>query len=371
MIRLIRPYVSFDEVEADFRQMFADGILTRGRHVEEFRREVAAYCGSQYAHLTTSATTALSLCLRLLGVGPGDEVVVADFSFPATANVVEEVGARPVFADVSPVTFNMTADALLRRITPKTKAIIAVDVFGNPTGIHEIAQICRERGLPLIEDAACAMGSSERGVRCGRIADLGCFSFHPRKLLTTGEGGAITTQSAEWSAWLDVKLNHGARGMLGYGLDFVDYGYNYRLSEPQAIIGRVQLRKLDAIVAQRNAIRSAYIVRLADLGFSPQSIGADVVFNVQSLVFRVPSGVDRDTLIGKLREDGIETSIGTYCLSGTTYFRKRYGDVQPVAERLQRETITFPCYAGVDLVRVCDAVRTLLAPQGTIGPRNA
>jgi dTDP-4-amino-4,6-dideoxygalactose transaminase len=301
------------------------------------------------------------LCLRLLGVGPGDEVVVADFSFPATANVVVEVGARPVFADVSPVTFNMTPDALIRRITPRTKAVIAVDVFGNPTGMHAIAHICRERRLPLIEDAACAIGSSERSVRCGRMADLSCFSFHPRKLLTTGEGGAITTESGEWSAWLDVKLNHGARGMLGYGLDFVDYGYNYRLSEPQAILGRAQLRKLDAIVAERNAIRGAYAERLTNLGFSAQSTGDDVVFNVQSLVFRVPPGVDRDALIGGLREVGIETSIGTYCLSGTTYFRKLYGDVQPVAERLQRETITFPCYAGVDVVRVCDAVRSLLA----------
>lgn len=371
MIRLIRPYVSFDEVEADFRQMFADGIFTRGRHVEAFRREIAAYCGSQHAHLTTSATTALSLCLKLLGVRPGDEVVVADFSFPASANVVVDVGARPVFADVSPLTFNMTAAALLRRITPRTKAVIAVDVFGNPTGIHEIARICRERGLPLIEDAACAIGSSERAVRCGRIADLSCFSFHPRKLLTTGEGGAITTQSADWSAWLDVKLNHGARGMLGYAQDFVDYGYNFRLSEPQAILGRVQLRKLDAIVAERNAIRNAYAERLSGLGFSPQGTGDDVVFNVQSLVFRVPPGVDRDALIGGLREDGIETSIGTYCLSGTTYFRERYGEVQPVAEKLQQETITFPCYTGVDLDRVCDAVRTLLARKQTKGQRHA
>lgn len=359
MIRLVRPYVGYDEVEADLRQMFADGIFTRGPHVEAFRRELAAYCGSQHAHLTTSATTALALCLRLLGVGQGDEVIVADFSFPASANVVVEVGARPVFADVSALTFNMTADALTRRITPKTKAVICVDAFGNPTGMHEIARICREHKLPLIEDAACAIGSSERGVRCGRIADLTCFSFHPRKLLTTGEGGAITTESTEWSSWLDVKLNHGARGMLGYAQDFVDYGYNYRLSEPQAILGRAQLRKLDAIVAERNGIRNRYVEQLGPLGFLAQSVGTDVVFNVQSVVFRVPSRVERDALIGGLRETGIETTIGTYCLSGTTYFRKRYGDVQPVAEQLQRDTITFPCYAGVDADRVCDAVRKL------------
>lgn len=356
MIRLIRPYIGFDEVESDLRQMFADGIFTRGQHVDGFRQELAAYTGARHAHLTTSATTALSTCLKLLNIQSGDEVVVSDFSFPATANVVEDIGARPVFADVSLDTWNMLPEALEARISSRTRAVIAVDVFGNPTGMHEIARICRARELPLIEDAACAIGSSEGGVRCGHIADLTCFSFHPRKLLTTGEGGAITTDRAEWSAWLDVKLNHGARGMLGYGLDFVDYGYNYRLSEPQAIMGRAQLRKLDAIVAGRNAIRDACIERLAPAGYIPQQIGDDVVFNVQSLVLRVPEGVDRNALIATLREDGIETTIGTYCLSGTTYYRQRYGDVQPNAERLQRETLTLPCYEGVDVERVCGAL---------------
>lgn len=356
MIRLIRPYITFEEVEAELRQMFADGIFTRGQHVEGFRQEIAAYTGARHAHLTTSATTALSTCLKLLAIQPGDEVVVSDFSFPATANVVEDLGARPVFADVSLDTFNMLPEALEAGITPRTRAVIAVDAFGNPTGMHEIAAVCREHGLPLIEDAACAIGSSERGVRVGHIAELTCFSFHPRKLLTTGEGGAITTDSADWSAWLDVKLNHGAKGTLGDGLDFVDFGYNYRLSELQAIMGRAQLKKLDGIVRGRNAIREACIEWLAPAGFIHQQLGNDVVFNVQSLVFRVPAGIDRGTLIAGLREDGIETTIGTYCLSGTTYFRHRYGEVQPNAERLQRETITLPCYEGVDVERVCGAV---------------
>lgn len=356
MIRLIRPYIAFEEVEAELRQMFADGIFTRGQHVEGFRQEIAAYTGARHAHLTTSATTALSTCLKLLAIQPGDEVVVSDFSFPATANVVEDLGARPVFADVSLDTFNMLPEALEAGITPRTRAVIAVDAFGNPTGMHEIAAVCRAHGLPLIEDAACAIGSSERGVRVGHIAELTCFSFHPRKLLTTGEGGAITTDSADWSAWLDVKLNHGAKGTLGDGLDFVDFGYNYRLSELQAIMGRAQLKKLDGIVRGRNAIREACIEWLAPAGFIHQQLGNDVVFNVQSLVFRVPAGIDRGTLIAGLREDGIETTIGTYCLSGTTYFRHRYGEVQPNAERLQRETITLPCYEGVDVERVCGAV---------------
>lgn len=356
MIRLIRPYISFEDIEADLRQMFTDGIFSGGQHVAGFRKEISAYTGAKHTHLATSATTALSVCLKLLNIGPGDEVIVSDFSFPATANVVEDLGARPIFADVSLDTYNLLPEALRARITTRAKAVIAVDAFGNPTGMHSIAAICREHGLPLIEDAACAIGSSERGVRVGHIADLTCFSFHPRKLLTTGEGGAITTDRDDWSAWFEIKLNHGASGMLGYGLDFVEHGYNYRLSEPQALMGRVQLRKLDSIVAERNEVRDYCSHRLAPAGFVPQARGDHVVHNVQSLVFRVPADVDRDTLIAGLREDGIETTIGTYCLSGSTYYRKRYNDVQQNAERLQRETITLPCYAGVDAERVCDAV---------------
>lgn len=355
-IRLMKPYIGFDEVEAEMREIFNSGIFTRGQHVEAFRKEICSYTGARHAHLATSATTALSVCLKLIGIEPGDEVIVSDFSFPATANVVEDLGARPIFVDVSLDTYNMLPSALRACITAKTKAVIAVDAFGNPSGMHEIAAICKEHQLPFIEDAACAIGSSEHGVRVGNIADLTCFSFHPRKLLTTGEGGAITTNDDNWSAWFDVKLNHGASGMLGYGLDFIEQGYNYRLSEPQALMGRVQLRKLDAIVASRNEVRAAYVSLLEGAGFIPQHRDADVVHNVQSLVFRVPAGLNRDELIRGLREDGIETTIGTYCLSGTTFYRRRYGSVQPNAERLQRETITLPCYDDVDVQRVCEAI---------------
>lgn len=356
MIRLIRPYVTFDEVESDLRRMFESGIFTRGENVEAFRAEIAAYTGAPYAFLATSATTALWLCLKNLNIGPSDEVVVSDFSFPATANVVEDLGAHPIFADVSLDTYNMTPAALEAAITPRTRAVVAVDAFGNPTGMRRIAEICRSQNIPLIEDAACALGSSEGGMRCGYIADMTCFSFHPRKLLTTGEGGAITIHNSRLVDWFNRKLSHGAQGMQGYGLDFVDFGYNFRMSEPQAIMGRVQLRKLDAIVAERNQVRMACIAQLEPAGFVPQKIGDDVVYNVQSLVFRVPDGVDRDHLIAKLRENGIETTIGTYCMSGTTYFRGRYDNVQPNSELLQATTITLPCYAGLDVDFICNHV---------------
>lgn len=359
-VRLMKPYISFDEVEADFREVFASGIFTRGRHVEAFRAEIARYTGAKHAFLTTSATTALWVCLKLLGVGPGDEVVVSDFSFPATANVVEDLGARPVFADVSLDTFNMQPDALVALIGVRTKAVIFVDALGNPTGLHEIRDICRERGIPLVEDAACAIGSSEQGSRCGAVADLTCFSFHPRKLLSTGEGGAITTNRDDWAEWLDVKLAHGARGMKGVALDFVDYGYNFRLPELQAIMGSKQLAKIESIVAERNRIRDTYIERLEPLGFVPQRVGKDVCYNVQSLVFKVPVGWRRDLLIAALKIREVEATIGTYALSSGSYYMRKYATPQPNAAWLESNSITLPCYAGVDVGRVVDVIRLAL-----------
>jgi perosamine synthetase len=356
MIRLIKPYISFEEVEAEFREIFESGWFTCGMHVAAFADEIRRYTGARHAFLTTSATTALWMCLRLLEIGPGDEVIVSDFSFPATANVVEDVGATPVFADASMETFNMLPEELERKITPRTRAVIFVDALGSPSGIHTIREICRKHGIPLVEDAACGIGSSENGVRCGNIADLTCFSFHPRKLLTTGEGGAITTNRDDWAKKLEIKLAHGA--VLENGkIDFVDYGYNFRLSELQAVMGRKQLAKLDAVVRDRNLIRDAYARELEPVGFRAQRTTQGLVHNVQSLVFRVPAGTDRDALINLLKQQGVETTLGTYCLSGTNYYRRVYGDVLPNAMSLQENTITLPCFKGVDVAQVCAAIR--------------
>lgn len=358
-IRLMKPYIGFDEVEAEFREVFHSGIFTRGQHVEAFRAELAAYTGARHAFLTTSATTSLWVCLKLLGVGAGDEVIVSDFSFPASANVIEDLGAVPVFADVSPDSFNMRPDALNALIGPRTKAVMFVDALGNPTGLTEIKRICTERGIPLIEDAACAIGSAEHGVRCGTIADLTCFSFHPRKLISTGEGGAITTNRDDWADWLSVKLAHGGSGMKGVAVDFVDFGYNFRLSELQAVMGRKQLARIDEIVRERNSIRDRYIALLAPLGFVAQAVGPSVTYNVQSMVFKVPEGCARDELIARLRGQ-VETTIGTYALSSGSYFLKKYNAPQPVSAALEANTITFPCFTGLDVEAVAEAVLAAL-----------
>lgn len=359
MIKLIKPYISFDEVENEFREIFESGWFTKGKFVEAFREEIKTYTGAKHAYLATSATTALTMALKALDIKSGDEVIVSDFSFPATANVVEDLGAIPVFADVSLETFNMLPEELETKISPKTKAVIFVDALGNPSGIHQIKQICQKHNLPLIEDGACAIGSSEFGVRCGNIADITCFSFHPRKLLTTGEGGAITFNDDKFVDFFEIKLNHGAKVENGK-FDFIDFGYNYRLPELQCVMGIKQVQKLDDIVESRNLIRDEYRKHLESLGFEIQKVSDDIVYNVQSLVFKIPTHITRDELITHLKVNDIESTIGTYCLSGGTYYAKKYNDIQPNAKLLEKNTITLPCYDGVDVKFITTKIKEYL-----------
>ena len=359
MIKLIKPYIAFDEVSEDFKKVFESGWFTKGPYVGDFRKKIENYTQAKYAFLSTSATTALTMCLKALDVLPNDEVIVSDFSFPATANVVQDIGAKPVFADVELDTYNMSIKDLEGKINQKTKAVIFVDALGNPSGLHEIKNLCKMKNIPLIEDAACAIGSSEKNVKCGNISDLTCFSFHPRKLLTTGEGGAITTNSPQYAEFFDVKLNHGSIYKDGK-FDFVDFGYNYRLPDLQCIMGIKQIDKLDSIVKNRNEIRNHYIKELTPLGFIEQKINSDVVYNVQSMVFLVPTGKKRDELIKQLYELGVESTLGTYALSAGSYFKKAYNSVQKNSHFLQQNTITLPCYDGVDVDRVVTAIKKCL-----------
>jgi len=355
MERLIKPYITLKEVEAELREIFESGIFTKGRYVEMFKEGIKEYTGARYAFLTTSATTALWISLKAVGVKTGDEVIVSDFSFPATANVVEDIGATPVFADVDLETFNMMPAELEKKINKKTKAVIFVDALGNPSGILKIKKICKKNNIVLIEDAACAFGSSIGGRKCGNIADITCFSFHPRKVLTTGEGGAITTNSRGLAKFFEVKLNHGAVTQ-DSKFDFIDYGYNFRLSEIQAALGVKQIKKIDAIVKDRQAIKEEYRKCLEPHGFKTQRHDKNVVHNTQSVVFKTPENINRDDLIEHLEKNGIEATIGTYCLSGTTYYKGKYNQVLGNASFLERTTLTLPCFEGVNLEDILKAI---------------
>lgn len=357
MIRLIKPYLDFCQIEEEARNIIDSGILTRGEYSRKFPKAMCDYTGSAFAFNASSATTALAISLEVLNIGLGDEVIVSDFSFPATVNVVEARGAIPVFADVSRETFNMLPEELIRKITPRTKAVIFVCALGNPDGLDDIAAICKERNIPLINDAACGIGSSIDGVKVGKSADLSCFSFHPRKLLTAGEGGSVTTNNPAYAEQLEIKLMHGEKIENGV-IDFVTYGYNYRLPELQCLMLIKQLEHLDEIVAERIATMEQYKLALEPLGFTAQKHGKNVVHNMQSVVFVVPSGMSRDGLIAHLRQQGIESTLGTYCQSNCTYYKEKYSDVQPNGLWLEQNTITLPCYRGVDVDAVVAGIQS-------------
>ena len=359
MVRIIKPYLKYKNVNKKFKKIFKTGFFTKGEYVDQFQNDLSNYIECKYSFLTTSATTALSLSLEIINVKSGDEILVSDFSYPASANVIENIGAIPIFVDVDLETYNMCSKDLLSKITPKSKAVMFVDALGNPSNIHSIKKICKENNLCLIEDAACALGSSEFGIKNGNIADLTCFSFHPRKLLTTGEGGAITTNNKKYSDLLKVKLNHGAV-YEDNKLDFIQPGYNYRMTEFQAVMGIESLKNLDKVIKSRKKIQKKYNELLSPWGFIPQKLQHGAFHNTQSVLFKVPEHIKRDNLILFLKKHNIESTLGTYCLSNTTYYKTKYNKTQPNALYLEQNTITLPCYKGVNVNKIVKKIEKFI-----------
>jgi dTDP-4-amino-4,6-dideoxygalactose transaminase len=359
---IIRPDIHYDDVEKDLRAVLDSGRLTSGPYLERFEQAVADRVGVAHAVATTSATTAIHLALAAADVGPGDEVLVSDFTFPATGNVVAQLGATPVLVDSAPDSFALDPEAAAALVSARTKAILPVDPFGQPADLAALAALADSRGLVMVEDAACALGASIAGRACGAWPAAGCFSFHPRKILTTGEGGMVTTDDGGLAARLRRLRNHGGEAG-GVGMRFVEHGFNYRLSELQCALGVAQLGRLDEILADRARAAGLYRDRLGDIDgvtFPEPTEGA--VWTYQSLVVVLADGIDRDVVVGAMAHDGIETTLGTYAMHAQPAFA-RYGyepGALPNAWRLQQQTLTLPLLPGMDEATV-DRVATSLA----------
>jgi perosamine synthetase len=364
---LIRPDIAFDDVEADLRTVFASGMLTRGPFLEQFEAAFADQVGAAHAVAVTSATTALHLALVARGIGAGDEVLVSDFTFPASGNVVVQAGATPVLVDCLPGRFELDPDHARSLITPRTAAILPVDPFGRPADMSAVTSLARQHGLFVLEDAACAVGSSLSGRRCGSWDGAAAFSFHPRKLLTTGEGGAVTTSDGHLAEQMRRLRSHGAAAG-AQGLSFVDFGFNYRMSEVQAVMGLAQLRRLDGIVTDRQATAGLYLDLLGDVPHvtvPPLPEGAEV--NHQSFVVLLDEGLDREQVRQSMNADGIETTLGTYAMHAQPAFGELTGLAPgelPHSWAAQQHSLTLPLVPRMsreEVDRVVASLRSALA----------
>jgi perosamine synthetase len=347
-VRLAFPDVGAEELDA-VRQVLESGALTMGPKVAELEELVAAACGVEHAVAVSNGTAALHLAVLALGIGPGDEVIVPAYTFPATANVVRLAGAEAVLVDVDPATFNLDVDRVYDAVTPRTKAVLAVHLFGRPLDWTAL-QSAVSPEIHLLEDAAGALGARWQGMPCGGLGVLGCLSFHPRKIVTTGEGGAVTTGDAELAASVRRLRHHG----LDADADIVAPSTNYRLADILCAIGIPQLRRLEELLSARTRIADAYTERLRGVVETPSADDGDV-HGWQAYVVRLDR---RDEALATLRAEGIEVQIGTYALHRLS----AYADQGPFpgADAAFERGLALPLHSRLtesELDRVAEGVR--------------
>jgi len=375
LIRLTIPSIEEDDLQA-VREVLLSGFLVQGARVEIFERAVARYLGVEHSVAVSSCTAALHLSLLALGIGPGDRVAVAAYSWPATANVVVLVGAEPVFVDIDPDTFNMSPSALEKVLNGAfVKAVLPVHTFGGLADMVRILEIAGRFGVPVIEDAACALGTELHSRKAGTWGIMGCFSFHPRKAITTGEGGMIVTNDSTLARKLRIFRNHGL-DPTSTSPDFVDAGYNLRLTEFQAALGTTQLNKLERIIASRRRGAAQYDSMLRNTSVRSPVALSNSRHIYQSYVALLPSEVSsrRGEIIAELKSQGIETSIGTYHMPLTTYYRKRLGYHAgnfPVTDDVAPRAISLPLFEAMTKEQQNQVVGTFWEKVRTTGAKDA
>jgi perosamine synthetase len=332
-----------------------------GKYVEMLEEQFAAFCGAAHAVAVASGTAALHVALLALGVGPGDEVIVPDLTYIASANAVTYCGARPVFCDVDPATCTMSAEDAARKITPRTRGVMPVHLYGHPADMDPLLALARARDLFVLEDAAEAHGAEYRGRRVGAIGDAATFSFYGNKIITTGEGGIVTTN--------DAALAGKVRLLRGQGMDperrywFPIVGYNYRLTNMQAAVGLAQFERIDWLVERRREVAALYAeaLRGLPLALPAEEPWAKNVYWLYSV--RVEGGRDRDLLMRRLLDEGIETRPFFHPLHLMPPYRAEGQDF-PVTTASAATGISLPSSAslsGEDIARVADSLRRLLA----------
>jgi len=356
---ITRPQFGEEEVDA-VRQVLASGWVTQGPMTAKFEKAFAERHQLEHALATTSCTAALHLGMIALGVGPGDEVIVPAYTWVTSAYCVEYVGARVVFCDIDPHTYNIDLQAAAAAISPRTRAIMPVHLFGLAVDMKTVTDLAQKHKLCVVEDAACAVGTTYQGRPVGGFGDIGCFSFHPRKVVTTGEGGMVTTRQADLADHIAALRNHGANRRLGprnprpYEMGVFDrLGFNLRLSDIQAAIGLTQLARLGQLLAHRRQQALGYTERLKDVPWLRcPSEPAGCGHTYQSYVIRIEDDtpLSRNALMDELAKHKIQSRPGTIAVHGIPYYRENYhfrSEQFPAAHAAQEHTITLPIFPGM------------------------
>jgi dTDP-4-amino-4,6-dideoxygalactose transaminase len=318
-VPLLRPYFDSEELE-EVKKVLDSGWVTQGPKVKEFEGKITDYLGVKYAIAVTNCTSALHLALLSIGVKRGDEVLVADFTFPATGHAVLYCRAKPIFVDIDLKTYNINPESIEEKITERTKVIIPVHTFGQPAEMDKIMEIAENHNLKVIEDAACALGAKYKDKYAGTIGDVGCFSFHARKGITTGEGGMVVTSNKNLA---DKIRNLSVFGMTSAWdrekntefiiPEFTELGYNYKMSDITAAVGVTQLKRLEKIIERKRALAKYWDENLQEMKFiEPPYVSKKVKHIYQSYVALVDRHINRNKLIVTLMKRGIQTQIGTY-----------------------------------------------------------
>ncbi|HTW16424.1 MAG TPA: DegT/DnrJ/EryC1/StrS family aminotransferase [Nocardioides sp.] len=371
-IDVMRPWLGEQEVAA-VAAVLRSGWVAQGPKVAEFEAAFARRQHAPYARAVSSCTTALHLALLTAGVRRGDDVVVPSFSFVATANAATYVGARPVFADVDATTGNLTAATVERALTRRTRAVVVVDQGGVPVDLDEVRSLCDPLGIVVVEDGACAAGSTYRGLPVGAGAEVAAWSFHPRKVLTTGEGGMLTTRHQAWAERARLLREHAMSvsaadrhaSLLAPPEQYTEVGFNFRMTDLQAAVGLVQLDRLTEVVRRRRELAATYAAALADVpGLRPVADPAYGESNFQSYWVEVQRGypLDRETLMAALAAAGISARRGIMAI----HRQPAYADAGlrpgalPVTERLTDHTLILPLFhelGEAEQARVIDVLR--------------
>ncbi len=362
-VPLMQPALGGNELAYVSDCVTTGWISSQGEYVQRFEKQFSEFLGGQHALAVSSGTAALHLALKALDIGPGDEVIVPDFTFAATANVVLHCGATPVLADVDRTTWNIDPGAVERCISERTRAIIPVHLYGHPCDMDRINKIARRNGLKVIEDCAEAQGARYRGKPVGTLGDVGCFSFFSNKVITTGEGGMVTTADAGTADRLRLLRDHGMRRGRRYWHEIA--GFNYRMTNLQAAVGVAQMERVDRFIERRKKIGERYIDRLenvAGLVMPPRQAWGETIYWIFSmLVDPEVAGISRDQLTDELESRGIETRPFFIPL----HLQPPYKDAGEfaVSTELSSSGISLPSgneISDAEIDRVCDTIHTIL-----------